>query len=70
MMDTMNTETNITLLKAPEVAARLGISLAMVYRIMQAGDLPTIHIGTAVRVQPSDLQAYIERHRSGWNTLQ
>ncbi len=53
------------LLKADDVARLLNISKPMAYRLMQRGDIAVIRINTAVRVKPSDLQAYIERSRTG-----
>ena len=53
------------LLKAADVARRLNVSVPMVYRLMQRGEIPAIHISTAVRVRPSDLLSYIERCRTG-----
>jgi excisionase family DNA binding protein len=47
------------LLRATEVAEILNISPAMAYRLMQVGDIPTVQIGTARRVQPTDLQTFI-----------
>lgn len=47
------------LLKGSEVAEILNISPAMAYRLMQVGDIPTVNIGTARRVQPTDLQTFI-----------
>jgi excisionase family DNA binding protein len=52
------------LLKADDVARLLNISKPMAYRLMQRGDIAVIRINTAVRVKPSDLQAYIDRSRS------
>ena len=47
------------LLKATEIAEMLNISRAFAYRLMKQGDIPTVQIGGAVRVRPSDLQNYI-----------
>lgn len=47
------------LLRASEVAEVLSISLALAYRIIQTGEIPSVRIGTAVRVRPTDLEAYI-----------
>ncbi len=54
------------LLKAADVARVLNISVPMAYRLMQRGEIPTVRIGTAVRVKPCDLQAFIERSRTGF----
>jgi len=53
------------LLRASEVADRLGISLTFSYLLMQRGEIPTVRLGRAVRVRPSDLEQYIEMNISG-----
>lgn len=57
-------ETSKRLLRANEVAKILNVSLALAYRLMQMGEIPCIRIGTAVRVRPEDLAAYIEANLS------
>ena len=52
--------TNPRLLRANDVAKILNISLALAYRLLQTGELPCVRIGTAVRVRPQDLEAYID----------
>ena len=47
------------LLKSEEVAHRLHVSRSFAYLLMKRGDIPTVRIGTAVRVRPEDLQKYI-----------
>ena len=49
-----------TLLKAKVVAEILQISRAMVYTLMQRGEIPTIRIGKARHIRPEDLIKYIE----------
>jgi len=46
-------------MKAEDVAQVLNLSKAMVYRLVQRGELRCIHIGTAVRIRPSDLEDYV-----------
>jgi excisionase family DNA binding protein len=48
------------LLRANDVAKILNISLALAYRLLQMGEIPCVRIGTAVRVRPEDLDAYID----------
>ena len=48
------------LLKAIEVAAILNVSRAMAYRLIQTGEIRSVHIGMARRVRLEDLQWYIE----------
>lgn len=54
------------LLQANDVARILNISRSLAYRILKRGEIPTIRIGTAVRVRESDLITYIQKHWSGW----
>jgi excisionase family DNA binding protein len=62
----LNNIEDLRLLRAADVAAILKISRAMAYRLMQNGDIPTIHVHNAVRVRASDLEDYIEKNWSGW----
>jgi excisionase family DNA binding protein len=57
------------LLKAREVARRLNVSKAMAYRLMQRGEIRCVRIGTAVRVRPTDLTAYIQANLTNQPTL-
>ena len=50
----------VRLLKSEEVADILQISRSMAYTIMKRGDIPTVRIGTSVRVRPEDLDKYIQ----------
>ena len=53
------------LLKVAEVAAKLSISRALAYRLIRDGLIASVRIGHAVRVKPSDLEAYVRRcHRA------
>jgi len=52
------------LLTPAEVAAALSTSKSAAYQLLQRGDIPSVHIGKAVRVRPGDLDAFIETHRS------
>lgn len=51
----------LQLLKSDEVAEILKISRAMAYKLMQRGEIPTIKIGSAVRVRVEDLEKYVEQ---------
>ena len=52
----------IRLLKSEEVAGTLQISRSMAYALMKRGDIPTVRIGTSVRVRPEDLEKYIKEN--------
>lgn len=47
------------LAKVPEVAEYLGLSRAMVYRLMDRGELPYAKLGYARRVRWVDVESYI-----------
>ncbi len=47
---------NESLLKPAEVAQILQISRAKAYQLLQRGEIPTVRIGTIVRVKRSDLE--------------
>ena len=48
------------LLTVPQVAGQLGIGRSSVYRLIDAGTLPTVAIGRARRVTRAALLAYVE----------
>lgn len=50
-------------LTAPQVAARLQLSRALVYALIQRGELPAVHIGRSVRVLPDDLDRWLHARR-------
>ncbi len=54
-----------TLLKIPEVAARLRLSRAQVSRLIAQERLPVIRFGRAVRISPIALQQWLEQRSSG-----
>jgi excisionase family DNA binding protein len=61
-------ETTITpsgfkkLLAASEVAKILNVSEALAYKLMQSGEIQTVHMGRSVRVRPDDLEEYIRQN--------
>ena len=48
------------LLKPAEVAAILQVSMAKAYTLLKRGEIPTVRIGTNVRVRREDLEMYIK----------
>lgn len=50
----------VRLLKMKEVADRLGVSLSFAYILTKRGDLPTVRLGTAVRIRAEDLERYVK----------
>lgn len=59
----MNTPECSRLLKPSDVAFFLNISRSLSYQLLQTGQIPSIRIGTAVRVREQDLEDYIRKHR-------
>ena len=54
------------LLKIAEVAEILSVSKTTIYRLIQIGDLPAVHIGDElVRVRVEDLEKFILEHSGG-----
>lgn len=62
---TQNKNRDLKLLKAKDVAEVLNVSRSMAYRLMQYGNIPTVHLGKAIRVRPEDLDAYIRKNLYG-----
>ncbi len=48
-----------TLLKGDDVAKILNVSRSFAFQLMQRGEIPTVRLGRAVRVRPSDLERFI-----------
>ena len=52
---------NLEIFTAREVAAVLKVHPSKIYRLIQAGKLPAIHIGRNVRVSRPALEAYLAK---------
>ena len=53
------------LLSVRDVAARLGVCAATVYRLAAEGQLAHVRVLNAVRVAPQDLEAFVAGRRRG-----
>jgi excisionase family DNA binding protein len=51
------------LLSVREIAARLGVSTATVYRLCERAELSHVRVSNAIRVAPADLIEFIARKR-------
>jgi len=49
-------------LTIPQVADRLKVSRNTVYRLISAGELPVVEVGSVSRINEDDLKAYIDRN--------
>lgn len=56
------------LLKAKEVAERLGVSRSQVYAMMIGDEIPTVRFGRCVRVRPEDLEEFIQSNLTDHTT--
>jgi excisionase family DNA binding protein len=52
-----------SLLSVREVATRLRVSTATVYKLVHKGELPHIRVVNTVRVRPTDLEAFVAKGR-------
>ena len=53
----------ITWLSTGEAAKRLGITTRTLYRFLDEGELPGYRFGRVIRLQQTDVDAYIEKCR-------
>ena len=52
------------LLSAEDVAALLGLKRGKAFSLMNSGNLPAIRIGTALRIQASDLEKWLRQDKA------
>jgi len=64
------TTDEIVWLSTKEAARRLGITPRTLYRFIDNGDLPAYRMGRVIRLQQSDVDAYIETCRVEPGTLE
>ena len=49
-------------LTVAEVAAILRVSTMTVYRLIKAGELPSVRVGKSYRLREDDVDAYVAHH--------
>ena len=49
------------LLRVSEAADQLRLGRSTFYRLLGAGEIPTVRVGSAVRIRVADLEAWAER---------
>jgi excisionase family DNA binding protein len=62
-LDTARYEELRPVLSVNEAAHVLGIQRAMLYRLLRAGELQAVRVGSRKKFRPEDLDAYLERNR-------
>ncbi len=55
---------SFTLMRPEEVCEVLNVSKSKIYRMIKAGELPSVLVGYSKRVHPDDLMKYIDRRRN------
>lgn len=55
----------VTLLRAEQVARMLGLCRSKVYAMAAAGELPTVRVGSAVRIPLAALRAWVGSQTQG-----
>jgi excisionase family DNA binding protein len=55
---------DVDFLTPEEVAEKLRVCRAKAYRMIQEGEIPSIHFGKSVRVLVEDFLAYINKKRA------
>jgi excisionase family DNA binding protein len=53
----------VPVLSVNEAAAVLGIERSTVYRLLRAGELEAVRVGSRKKFRPRDIEAYLERDR-------
>jgi excisionase family DNA binding protein len=51
------------LLSIPDVCQELGMGKSWVYRRLKGGEIPSIKLGSTIKVKRADLDAYVENRR-------
>jgi excisionase family DNA binding protein len=52
------------LMKPTEVARLLNISRSLAYRLLNSGKIPSLRINKSIRVDPSDLEKFINNQKT------
>lgn len=53
------------LLKVPDVAEQLSMHRSQIYRLIDQGKLPTVRIGSMIRIRSADLERFIDERTEG-----
>ena len=64
MSQTVTPEDTRRLLSPAEVARLANVSTKTVYREIDRGELPVLHVGRQLRIDPADFRAYLDRERA------
>jgi excisionase family DNA binding protein len=51
------------LIRLEAAARRLGVSMTTIRRLIDRGELPAVRVGRVYRMDPRDLERFVEEHR-------
>jgi excisionase family DNA binding protein len=54
---------SLDLLSVPEVCQELGMGKSWIYKKIKSGEIPSMKLGSTIKVARRDLEAYLEEHR-------
>ena len=63
--DHVDVEPSVRLLDVAEAAARLGVTVRFVRRLVAERRIPYVKVGKFVRFDPADVERWIDEHRIG-----
>jgi len=63
MTDYKEVKTNNNLITAKEASERLGLDVQTVRRYCREGDIKSVLFGRYIRIEPLELENFIEKHR-------
>lgn len=55
---------NENLIGVPELAERLGVSASLIYKLVEAKQIPHYRIASAIRFDPADIDAWLAKSGS------
>ncbi len=57
------TRKGLALLSVPEICQELGMGKSWVYKKIKSGEIPSMKLGSTIKVARRDLEAYLEEQR-------
>src|SRR5918993_5762729 len=64
VLDRPESRDDFELLSIPQVCQRLGMGKSWVYRRIHNQEIPSVRLGRIIKIRRSDLEQYLEEHRT------